>query len=176
MHRIRHITWLAVVIGVLALAPAASADYRQAITDCAADGQLHHQYSQSDLRQAIGHLPSSIKEYTDCYDVLNRALNGGGSNPGLPFNPALVTPSGAVAGSQRDLRALHALRGNPSVRVAGQTVVPGTAAIRLSASTLPLPLLLSLIAIAAAAAAAGALAMRQRWPQARRLALRILRR
>ena len=78
LTRIRNITIALFALAMLAVtAPAAQADYHQAIKDCYDDGVLQGTYTPRELRQAISHLPSSISEYSDCSDVLSRALAAG---------------------------------------------------------------------------------------------------
>lgn len=76
----RVITLLALVcalsLGVPALATAASGDGTpaQAITDCNDHSQLTRHYSSSVLRQALAQMPADVREYTDCFDVIERQL------------------------------------------------------------------------------------------------------
>jgi hypothetical protein len=75
----RAITLLAVVgalsLGAPMLAAAASGGTAsQAITDCNDHGQLTQYYSPSALRAALAQMPVDVKEYTDCYDVIERQL------------------------------------------------------------------------------------------------------
>lgn len=75
----RVITLLALVcalsLGVPALAPAASGGTpAQAITDCNDHSQLTQHYSSSVLRQALAQMPADVREYTDCFDVIERQL------------------------------------------------------------------------------------------------------
>jgi hypothetical protein len=197
----RHITAIAVTaLALLALAaPAAlAANYHDAIRDCNDDGILQGRYSQSTLRQARNHLPASLREYSDCADVLARALaaaakkgsggTGGGYTTPPPSDPKLTTQSGAVASNNGALEALRKRtaqstndRAAEQVAIAGHTVTPGTAglanaAARSTPNDLPAPLLIALIALAAMGLLAGALLMRQSWPETRRVALRLLRR
>lgn len=198
MRRTRYISLAISLLAVLALAaPAAFANYHDAIRDCNDDGVLQGQYSAHEIRQAIRHLPSSLEEYSDCRDVLRAYLanlhkpnRGRGSHPvpEAPPNPAYTTPSGAVASSQRDFDALKAEQKAqsetdraPAVKVGGHEISPGTAglataAARTTPNELPLPVLLTLAGLAAIAALAAALLLRQRWPHLRRVALRIRRR
>jgi hypothetical protein len=179
-----------------ATAPAAFADYHAVIRECYNTGQLPaHKYSRHDLKEARRHLPSDIKEYSDCEDLINAALaaankpggtgGGGGTAPAIPPpNPALTTPSGAQASSQDDFNALNEAtkpRARPQVPIAGSKLSPSTgglinAAQNTDANSLPLPLLVSLIALAAMAALGGLSVLRQRWPEIRRAPLRLLRR
>ena len=193
--RIRHIlVSLAAVATLGAAAPAAFADYHAVIRECYNTGQLPAgKYSRQDLKNARRHLPSDIKEYSDCEDLINAALaagsrksggGGGGGAPVPPANPSFQTPSGAQASSQNDLKALDEATKpgpRPTISVAGTKLSPSTgglanAAKNTGANSLPLPLLLSLIALAAVAALAAASVARQRWPQIRRVPLRLLRR
>jgi len=197
MRRIRHITLALVALATLLIAAAPSAHakgYRDAIRDCYDDGQLEGHYSRHELQQALKHLPSDINEYSDCANVLRQALlagttrgGGGGTGPTVPGNPALVTPSGAQAGSTSDLNALHAATHHkphakaPAVAVGSHFVVPGASGLydvanRLKPNKLPTSLLLALVALALMSALAGTLLVRHRWPETRSVALRLLRR
>ncbi|HEY3728781.1 MAG TPA: hypothetical protein VGL51_16510 [Solirubrobacteraceae bacterium] len=70
-----------IVGGVLATAPALGAT-SPAITDCVAHAELTKHYSLRELRRALNTMSASTREYTDCSDVLNRALAADISNPG----------------------------------------------------------------------------------------------
>jgi hypothetical protein len=199
-RRIRHIpviltAALAALVVLGAGAPVASAaDYHDAIRDCNDDGVLQGQYSRSTLRQARNHLPASLREYSDCSDVLARAIAAagkkggrGGGDPAPPLgDPALTTGSGAIASNPDQLNALKEKtkrstddRAPAQVSVGGATVTPGSAglsnkSLRASPNELPKPLLIALIALAVTGALAGLFAMRQRWPETRRAAIRLL--
>lgn len=154
-------------------------------------------YTRHALQYARNHIPTDIREYSNCADLINAALAsggkaggsgsggaGGGYNPAP--NPALTTASGAIASSQQDLNALNqatdpkrASQAPPQVAVAGAKLSPGTggvinAAKQTDANSLPLPLILSLAALAAMAALAAATVLRRHWPQVRRAPLRLL--
>jgi hypothetical protein len=196
---IRHITLSAVAaLALLAvLAPVAlAANYHDAIRDCNDDGVLEGHYSRSTLRQAHNHLPSSLQEYSDCSDVLARALaatpkngtGGGGTAPTLG-DPRLTTGSGAIANNPTQLSDLKKQasrstddRAPAKVSVGNTAVTPGTAGLvhtaarTSSPNELPKSLLVALIALAAMGALAGLMVLRQRWPETRRVALRLLRR
>jgi len=192
--RPRHILLTLAALCVLgATAPAAFADYHDVIRECYNTGQLPAgKYSRKDLKDARRHLPSDIKEYSDCEDLINAALaagsrkggGGGATPPPVAGNPAFSTPSGAQASSQDDLNALNEAtkpRARPQIPIAGSKLSPSTggvinAAKNTDANSLPLPLLLSLIALAAMAGVGGATVLRQRWPQIRRAPLRLFRR
>src|SRR5258708_4808056 len=56
-------------------APAlARADANAVIQDCAKDGQLDGNYSNSDLKKARAQLPSDLDEYTDCRDAITARI------------------------------------------------------------------------------------------------------
>jgi hypothetical protein len=198
--RIRHIfpIALAAVAVLAASAPnAVAANYHDAIRDCNDDGVLQGRYTARTLRQARNHLPASLREYSDCADVLAKAIaaasrpGSGGTAGGYTAppvgNPALTTGSGAIAPTATQKNALEQQARQstndhpPAVTVGDHSITPGTAglanvAARTSPNDLPSPLLSALIALAAAAALASVLVMRHRWPETRRVAKRILRR
>jgi hypothetical protein len=74
----RAATLLALVCALSVAAPAvavASSDTPSAaISDCNDHGQLTAHYSDETLRQALAQMPADVKEYTDCYDVIERQL------------------------------------------------------------------------------------------------------
>jgi hypothetical protein len=74
-------------LGVPALVSAASGGTAsQAITDCNDHGKLTATYSSQVLRAALAQMPADVREYTDCFDVIERQLfkqlssSGGGSS------------------------------------------------------------------------------------------------
>jgi hypothetical protein len=71
-------TLCALSVGVPAVAAAAtgggSGTAQQAISDCNSHDQLTRHYSAAALRQALASMPADVKEYTDCYDVIERQL------------------------------------------------------------------------------------------------------
>jgi hypothetical protein len=92
-------------------APAAQAANSQVIADCNSHGQLTGTYSVSALQNALSTMPGDIKEYTNCYDVVQRALlaqignshhgGGGGGSGGssVPVPLIIVLAFLAVAGA-----------------------------------------------------------------------------
>jgi hypothetical protein len=70
---------------LLTAAPA-SAKFTAPVADCNAHTQLTRHYTPAQLTQALNTMPSDVKEYTDCYDVINRALLAeiGGIKTGAP--------------------------------------------------------------------------------------------
>jgi hypothetical protein len=93
-------TIIAALLGALLLAPAAhAAGPIQIIRDCEDDGVLQGSYTASELRNARSNLPTDIDEYSDCRDVLSRAIAaktqtaGGG-----PDTSGGGTPTGGSTG------------------------------------------------------------------------------
>jgi hypothetical protein len=90
----RAITLLSLVCALCLGAPMAAAaasggTASQAISDCNDHGTLTAHYSPSVLRTALAQMPSDVKEYTDCYDVIERQL----------FKELGQSPSGTAAPS-----------------------------------------------------------------------------
>lgn len=167
---------LALALCALVLPATAGASGDEVIRDCADDGVIDGDYSDRELREAERDLPSDIDEYTDCREAIRAELgsDGSGGAPGGGRNstdPALVTESGAVAGSREDREALDELTGprggdRPSVDVGGTPVTPGESGKLLGAAQasndLPGSLLSALILLVLCAAAGTALMIRRR--------------
>lgn len=78
---------LAALTLVLAFAGSASAGIGSAVlADCNAHDALTKSYTVTELRNALATMPATMREYTDCQDVISRALNSalgtGGKNNG----------------------------------------------------------------------------------------------
>jgi hypothetical protein len=83
-------------------APAGAVSLNPVVADCNAHGRLTQTYSLGELQTAISTLPADVKEYTDCFDVINRALlaqtgshshtgsGGGGSGGSFLPTPVIV--------------------------------------------------------------------------------------
>jgi hypothetical protein len=188
MNRIRTIAPLVAAAAALALPASAAADYHKVIEDCSSDGKLDHHYSRKDLKQAKKKMPTDIREYTDCRDLINAAManGGGGSSTGAGSGGGggIKTESGATAGSAADVAALkgetaRTRRAKPRVSAGGQTIRPaasGLSHIAGAANRLPTPVIVALAAVAALCLAGGLVAARRRWPDVARAALRVVRR
>jgi hypothetical protein len=177
---------LLLVIAVVALLVPASATASPdaVIRDCASDGQLDRQYSNKDLRGALGDLPSDLDEYSDCREVIGGAIKsgsdkGGGRGDGDARGGSSASPEEAAA-AETDKRDLQALQGNygsdnghrPSVGIGGETVEPGSNGLfdlASASNTVPLPLLLALIALGLLAVIGGIVALRSRIPALSRI-------
>src|SRR5436305_10243606 len=62
------------VSATVTLVTPASAAQSPPVSDCNAHGRLTHTYTPKQLQTALSTMPADIKEYTDCYDVIQRAL------------------------------------------------------------------------------------------------------
>jgi hypothetical protein len=58
-----------------------------AINDCQSNGRLTHSYTLDQLKHALAIMPASVKQYTDCFDVIQNgvvAAKGTGRSGGAP--------------------------------------------------------------------------------------------
>jgi hypothetical protein len=91
------------LLAALLFGPAAaraSTDPKEIQRDCTDDGVLQGSYSATDLRKARDSLPTGVDEYSDCRDVLSRAIaqktassGGGGGGDASPAPAASATAS-----------------------------------------------------------------------------------
>jgi hypothetical protein len=65
---------LALGSGTIAPSARAAGGAGGALADCNAHAQLTQSYSAGQLQSALRTMPADQKEYTDCYDVIQRAL------------------------------------------------------------------------------------------------------
>lgn len=95
--RVRFLPLLYALVAILAAVPAAQAAANPVISDCSQHNQLAGHYTVAQLRGALSALPADVREYTDCYDVIDRQLlvqlgklpgSGSGSGGGGSFLPA----------------------------------------------------------------------------------------
>jgi hypothetical protein len=79
----RKLSILITLVCVLAAASPASARQSAVVGDCVAHGQLTQTYSEGQLKTGLSTMSAAVKEYTNCYDVIQRALLGqlGGVRP-----------------------------------------------------------------------------------------------
>ena len=153
------------VLVLLVAAPAATAGTRaDIIADCYDNGRLDGDYSPSQIRDARNNLPADIDQYSDCRDVLSRALGGsgskgvdnsggGGGEGGTPSAPAAPP----TAEEQTALETAAGTGGDAPVQVGAGTIVPGASGFSAGAAHADLPpslivalILLGLIALAMA--------------------------
>jgi hypothetical protein len=91
----RRISLLCVLAALLFAMPARAATTTQILRDCTDDGVLEGQYTTAELRKARKHLPTDVAEYSDCADLLTRAIDASTAGSGGP--PASTPPSGGGA-------------------------------------------------------------------------------
>jgi hypothetical protein len=82
-------------LGVSALGPPpALASASAVLADCQRNGKLTRPYPIADLQQALATMPVLMKQYSDCYDVIQNALQDALKG----IKPA-ATPTGGSGGS-----------------------------------------------------------------------------
>ena len=171
---------LVVLIALLALlvsaAPAhADATRNKILRECQ-NGSLTGDYTAAEIRDARANIPDDVDQYTDCRDVLTRALlnlaggdSGGGGTGGTGGAGGTGGTGGGDAGggapltpsTDADRQALEqaTTAGAEPIEVAGRPVTPGQATFR---NDLPTALLVLLALLAAAALASFAPFLRRR--------------
>lgn len=150
--------------------------------DCNANGHLTGHYSRAELQSALSSMPVTIKEYTNCYDVISRALaataaSGGGGGGGTGSGAGAGTSAGTAAGTTS--AALHnkgktakaskahkqGTNSTPSLTSTDPGTVPAESATgHPAASTgsgVPAPLIVILILLGLGALGAGGVAVRR---------------
>jgi hypothetical protein len=85
---------LALALPLVATAPATAAQ-SPVVTDCVAHGKLTRSYTEQQLRTALSTMSANVKEYTDCSDVIERALLQALSHPTKPGKNSSSTSGGS---------------------------------------------------------------------------------
>jgi hypothetical protein len=88
----------AALVTLAATATPALGDANAVLRDCNTHGRLAQHYSTHDLQTALSIMPASVKQYTNCLDVIHRQLDlqlsgkdtGGGGGSGGSFLPTPV--------------------------------------------------------------------------------------
>jgi hypothetical protein len=159
---------VACLLAVLVGAPAAFADStRTKILQECQDGRLTGTYTSRQIRDALENIPDDVDQYSDCRDVLRRALlnqagnsgqhgGGGGGTAGGTGGTGSSSGSGGAPltpSTDADRQALNqaATSGGQPVQIAGRNVTPGEGDVR---NSLPATLIVVLALLAAAAVAA----------------------
>jgi hypothetical protein len=70
----RKLSILITLVCALATASPAAAKQSVVVGDCVAHGQLTQTYSAGQLKTGLSTMSATVKEYTNCYDVIQRAL------------------------------------------------------------------------------------------------------
>jgi hypothetical protein len=170
--------------GLVSAAPAVASS-SQVLADCNSNGHLTGTYSRGDLQGALNGMGADTREYTNCYDVVRRALlssaaaggahtgggsaSGGGggnssgsghsagshSNPGVSTRGVYSKAPGAAAAGSGN---------GGAVSLDGSTVQPGSTGANTSSGvrSLPAPLIGVLVLLGLAALGGGGIALRRR--------------
>lgn len=173
--------------GLVSAVPAA-ASTSQVLADCNANGHLTGKYSRHDLQGALNGMGADTREYTNCYDVVRRALlasaasgggnSGGGHAGGGPSSGSGQTPGQAGAPSANhnpgvSTRGVYSSAPNASaaghgksraVSLDGSKIRPGATGVNTSSGvrSLPAPLIGVLVLLGLAALSGGGIALRRR--------------
>ena len=90
---------LAAIAVALPASASAAGKLPPAVADCNAHARLTSHYTAAQLRGALNSMPADIKEYTNCYDVIQKALlaqigsiGGNGGDSGGGGSSFLPTP------------------------------------------------------------------------------------
>src|SRR3954447_24323181 len=118
---------LPALLAALALAPpahAAGGSTTEIIRDCFDDSVLQGHYTVSELRKARANLPTDVDEYSDCRDVLSRAIaaqtqSSGGGSPGGPTGGGTGTGTGGGASTPLPERAPDPQKDQEALQRAG---------------------------------------------------------
>jgi hypothetical protein len=182
-----HTPFLALLTVLVSAAPAA-ADASGVIADCNNNGYLTGHYSRGQLQSALNGMGADVREYTNCYDVIRRALlataagggkGGGGSASGPGGSPDALGHPPRSGGAHRGTSAAVSTRGvyarlppgtaaghgsHQAVALTGGSVSPGGASpgAGSDARSLPTAVILVLILLGLAAASGGGVALRRR--------------
>ena len=158
-------TALIALLALLLVAPVAPAQStRNKILRECQSGRLSGDYTAREIRDARNNIPDDLDQYTDCRDVLTRALlsraggdagsgggggvggggfgepGGGAGGNGVPLTPSTEADQKALEGASR--------AGVTPLEIAGRPVTPGESVAR---NDLPTTLLVLLALLAAAA-------------------------
>ena len=160
--------FVACLLALLVAAPAALADSTRTkiLRECQ-EGRLTGSYTPSQIRDARNNIPDDIDQYSNCRDVLTRALLAGAADSGNNGNGGAASggtggSGGSGGGGERltpstdaDRQALEAAStgGGEPLEVAGRRVSPGEGSLRNDLPT-TLIVVLALLAVAAVAALA----------------------
>ena len=156
--------FVACLLALLVAAPAALADSTRTkiLRECQ-EGRLTGNYTPSQIRDARNNIPDDIDQYSNCRDVLTRALLAGAADSGDGGNAGAAgggPGSGGGGGGERltpstdaDRQALQAAAagGSQPLEIAGRKVSPGVGSLRNDLPT-TLIVVLALLAVAAVGA------------------------
>jgi hypothetical protein len=172
---------MCLLAALIPVAPAQAQSVRSRILRECQDGRLTGDYTAEQIRDARKNIPDDIDQYSDCRDVLSRALQSvvggsgsdgagggggggaggaGGGDAGGGGGGALLTPA-----TDDDRRALEeaTARGGEPVEVGGRPITPGAAGVA-ARNSVPSTLIVVLVLLAAMAAVGSAPFVRRHGP------------
>jgi hypothetical protein len=187
----KFIPWFSLLaVLFVSAAPAVAADGSTVIADCNNNGYLTGHYSRGELQSALNGMGADVREYTNCYDVIRRALlataasaskGGGGGGGGTTAAGAISTGAAKDTAAKRGRKTAAGVstrgvygplaNGTPAgsgshkaVLLDGSPISPGTAGLGTGSDTrsLPAALLVVLVLLGLGAAGSGAVAVRRR--------------
>jgi hypothetical protein len=144
-------TAAAVALCLLVPVSGAHASGADVLKDCAqGNGRLSKQYPQKDYQQALKQMPTDLREYSDCEDVIRHAMLGlTPAGTGTSQNPYAGASPQEISQAQQDIAAAQKT-GGASQRVGRDIVKPGALAYRkvtAGVTNLPRPLLVVVVLI-----------------------------
>ena len=159
---------LATSLCAVLLAPSgAAASYQRLLLDaCGNDGRVNGNYTPSEYRDALSHIPTDVDQYSDCRAILTAAQlaaasgnsASGGSNSG---GGAAIGQQGSTSNPpQSESNSVNAAvsdavnTGGGPVVIGAATVNPDAIGASRSISSLPTALIVALALIGSAALAA----------------------
>jgi len=74
MNNLLRLMTVALVGSGLAVAAGPAQAEAPAVVDCSAHSKLTHHYTVAELNNALATMPADIKEYTDCYQLIQNQL------------------------------------------------------------------------------------------------------
>lgn len=138
----------AVLTLVLGTANSAWASTDAILKDCNDDGALSGNYSPSQLKEALGNIPSDLQQYSSCESVIRQALlkkvtknsspslKGGNAKGKAASINALTTPR-QRAKIRKEVEKLATLAPSDSIVAAGNPAIQRAAGNTLSSSRSP---------------------------------------
>jgi hypothetical protein len=180
------------VLLTAAASPALAGTREKILQECQ-NGRLTGDYTAKEIRDARNHIPTDIDQYSDCRDVLSRALaakagggggggggtgggaGGGGGGGGGEGSGPLLTPS-----TPADNQAIQnaQTKGSNPIKVGESAIAPGNAGLAAGAprTGLPAGVIAVLVLLGVAALAGGAPLARDLGGSVSGLGRRVLRR
>lgn len=139
---------VAATVLVLAATPVAGASVDAILKDCNDDGALNGDYSSSDLKNALGNIPSDLQQYSNCESLISQALlkkvtdskspslKGGKAKGKAASVNALTTPA-QRAKIRKQVEKLATIQPDSPIVAAGNPAIQKAAGNTLTSSKSP---------------------------------------